>query len=342
MAPPAQALSISAPSLASSALKTLNNVGIVLADQTATTSNNPSTTPPQPASSVAADTMTMKNGKWTAVLRRSANPIPITSANGSPDILGIKPGMSVNAVKSAIASNYLGQPVSSSAEASYEYKSITMWSQPYTAELFGEKGPNDYIRVYFGTQTTGNTVVGMSRKLKFNNVLAAPTMKQIASALEEKYGPPTTPAGNLNRVPWFEMNWVFGKNGLLHKPCPQIECPCISNIANISNDGGISFIGGIHMLDYGEGYLPANATGSWIRTYGSLAAVTPISIGEYACVYAFVAAANQDQSRAGQLTVVISDTADQFLTIRETINQLHATAVAAYKEVATPEKPPNL
>lgn len=294
-----------------------------------TSGNSPGSSPPGMKSSIAADKMTLQNGKWTAELRRSASPIRTKYSRVSPDILGLRPGMGVKAVEDAMAHNYKMKPMPSSAKAYFSYRTITMWSRPFIAELSDQNGQNDHIRVYFGTQATGNTVVGIKRVVKFRDSLTAPTMKGIVSDLDRKYGPPTTPPGNLRGAPWIEMNWVFGTHGLRKKPCPGNSCPCISNIRNISNDVGIGFLGGISMASY-------------LQLDQSYAPVTPWSQGEYECVYAFAEGAYHDTSRVSQLEVVINDPADQMLMLKQTRKQLYPTAVAAYNKVAKPQKEPKL
>lgn len=258
----------------------------------------------------------------TMTLKKSVAPVPANYPGVSLDILGIKPGMSLQAVEHIMASKYKSKPSATSGKADFVYKSIDMNSQPFVTDLSGGNN-EDSIDVSLGTPATGNTVVGVSRVLQFSeNPKTEPTLKAVYAALDKKYGPETPPSrywtGN-----GIEITWVFGEHGM-RKSCTRSSCYCPSSTFTAPN------------------WQTLLAPNEPSQDQGKDA----YSEGTYACVVADISTTSGDPThlndRVSQLNVNVDDPADKVLTIKEAGKQLRAAALAAYQKEAKPEKVPNL
>lgn len=267
--------------------------------------NKLTTAPVKPA---VAYLITKKTKSETDVLfdlKKTAPPINAVYPGVSLDILGIKPGMSLKAAKSIMASYYKAEPSSYPlVSLKLPYKNVIFVnSLPYTSELYyNNKNSTDTIAVYFGNQSTGNSVVAIDRTLTFG-VKTAPKISTIIAALDKKYGPQTQNPGETD-----SWHWVFGKHGLL-KSCTKNGCPC--DVSHVD-----------------------------VATYWSLK--KDMSSDEYACVDAMVKPTSLDHSRAATLEVLINDPADKALTRKEANKQMHAAAVTIFAKEVKPEKLPKL
>ncbi len=239
-------------------------------------------------------------------IKKTANPIAVAYPGVSIDILGVKPGMSVDAVKKVLIANYHSQPTSTSALTSMTYRTVNVSSQTYVTSLKVQDKHGGSMTVYFGGPATGNTVVEVDRVLVFPDVKKAPTVAAVRAALDKKYGPEswTTAHGAY-------IKWAFGKSG---------------HTRSCSN-GWICEAGGSFNPD------PLDCA-RYKREMSS---------GDYVTVQADLSTSGQDSSRLYNLTMYLSDEADKAISCNAISKQIHAAAIAAYKkESATPGTVPKL
>ncbi len=246
-------------------------------------------------SSAFADQMT---------ITQTAKPIEFAYPGVSLDILGIKPGMSVDAAQKAANSFYKSDstPFVPTDTWPYSYKSVTVFSQKYLSGGGESTRLNqDSLNIHFGSPATGNVVLGVGRVVYFHQK-TAPKVKEIVAALVKKYGPATSNDGKGDLV------WYFGKGGFLKA---------------FSGDGSCASPG--DTLDTSERFTLRHDQGL-------------LSQGIYVCIGAEVVSQLLDNSRAETLNITINSPAERVLDETQAVKQLRAAAVAAYKK-ETPTVP---
>ena len=288
---------------------TLMRFGTFIASYTFSTMNSMKSTPLGPR---AGDKITrVANGTTyvTHVLKKSADPVPARYPGASLDVLGIRPGMTVDAVQRQLISFYKSAPRSTTDTVTLDYRNIVVaTSQPYVSALTDHnKSDTDQITVQFGNDATGDTVISVGRTLTFS-ADAGPKVKEIRAALEKKYGFATTPGGTDQPI------WIFGQNDRL-KSCPRAGCSC--------NPGFVRESGRSLATEIED-------------------AKEVVSTSEHVCVKATVSRFLSDNSHANQLVVLLSDPADVLLNAQQARRQMYAAAVADYKKIVKPEKVPTL
>lgn len=247
-------------------------------------------------SSAFADQMT---------ITKTANPIEFSYPGVSLDVLGVKPGMSLDAARKVLIANYHSQPTSQSEQIPLTYKSVNIVSQPFVTSLTVNDKQGGSMTVYFGTPATGNKVVEVDRVLVFPDAKSAPTVDEIRATLDKKYGPEswTTSHGAY-------IKWAFGKSG---------------HTSSCSNGW---------ICDLSQAFRPdPNSCRVYNREMAS---------GDYVLVQADLGSSGQDSSRMYTLTIFLSDEADKAISCNAASKQIHAAAVAAYKKESTPGTVPNL
>ena len=309
---------------------TINIFGTFMGNYTFSTSNNLTTTPVGPPS--FADKITMKtNGAiyMAHYLRTTAAPVSAAYPGVSLDILGIKPGMSLEAVKRILVTHYKSRPRSIPQKARLSYKGIVyLSSQPYVSQLVEQKKDgSDRIAVIFGNPVIGNTVIGVVRILQFSGS-TAPEISQLMLALKNKYGPETV----VNIQNWAASGhdaWFFGKHGLI-KSSSTGACPTVDPVGLLESSTGVS--------------LPATGAADFdnFTPYSSGPNKTGSTARKYACVEAEIAPLTGDESRADWLTLSLYSIADAELSNEAAMQQMHAAVVVDYKRVVKPEQVPTL
>lgn len=235
-------------------------------------------------------------------LTKTANPILPSYPGTSLDILGIKPGMSVNATKSKLKAFYGTEPSVSSWGYPFLSAGLSFRSQPYVVELRDQRtnaNTDDSIIVTFSLPTTGDTVVSVDRTIDFVKKKSQPTVKQIFSALDKRYGKETG-----SRQAW-SAAWMFGKHGLLkHCPNGHGECRCDTSY-DASNVG------------YLEGIVSQN---------------------KYFCALAR-AGAGYDIYHVGRLEIELASPINMLISAKAEVPQAKAAGIAAAKHEATGKLP---
>lgn len=260
-----------------------------------------------------ADKITVLSGTTyvTHYVKKTAEPIPAVYPGISLDVLGIKPGMNVEAVKRILVSHYKSAPRAISSKATLVYKTLSLSSQPYVGELVENKDSNDIMDVWFGSPATGNTVIGIYRRLQFSEN-TAPQISQLIAALDKKYGPETNMGPNNGG----RMRWYFGQHSVI-RSCSNGSCPS-STLDPMLTDPFVASAG---------------------NPYGGSSASLDHPAHYYPRVAADVAPLLADESRAAWVAVSLNDATDGVLSFEEAKKQLHAAGVADYKKVVKPATP---
>ena len=237
-----------------------------------------------------------------------ANPIEPSYPGVSLDVLGVKPGMSLDAARKVLIANYHSKPTSQSGQLSLTYKSVNMTSQPFVTSLTVSDKQGGSMTVYFGTSATGNKVVEVDRVLVFPDPKSAPTVAAVRAALDKKYGPETK-----TELDEYEdwLFWSFGKTGHASSCSKKRQC------------------------DFANG--APQCSGSTYAIYNK-----EMSSGDYVYIQVGLSKSGQDTSRSSKLTIFLSDQADKYISCNAASKQIHAAAVAAYKKESTPGAVPKL
>lgn len=249
----------------------------------------------------------------------NAEPEPRVYGNRTIDIIGITPGTSADHVAALLTKAYGKAPNIGRSHLVLQYKSVQMTSQEYVNEMDDSKfsgfnsdgtpGPSDSIQVYFGTPSTADTVVGISRVLSFSDPKTAPTVTAMQDALQAKYGAPPQTRTITQQLSNVELGlddiWSYNETG--------------ENQCNGKCSGPV-----VPMFD------PRQQ-----NTYQQ-----SVTNGQVLLLEASLTVEPSDKSRVSTLTVTIDDEGNKLLSIAGAMNQLQAAAVAAYKKTATPGKTP--
>jgi len=238
-------------------------------------------------------------------LTETAKPAIRTYAGHAVDVIGISPGMTVAAVTALIQKKDNFAPAATTGNIGLTYKSISMGSQSYTTELEAS-APNDDLHVFFGTPSTGNTVVGIDRTITFPDAETAPVLTELEQQVENKYGLQSSSKRN-EGYPSLQENWVFNSQSL--QGCQNSFCPAAT----------------------------AQFDPSQMQSYAD-----STQIGIVLNIEAKFYVSSSDPSRAASLEITIDDEGNKFLTANEAVKQLTAAGEAAYNKEATPQQGPSL
>ena len=139
------------------------------------------------------------------MLRQTAQPTVYRPSGRAVDVLGISPGMAPDAVRAILEKQY-GDVNTIQENMGLEYRGVVVATQNYITRMTARKGGDDIV-VWFGTPTTGNSVVEVTRQLTFPNSTQAPFLAEVRKSMTDHYGPPafTGPAvatGEVELMAW--------------------------------------------------------------------------------------------------------------------------------------------
>ena len=225
-------------------------------------------------------------------LKQVASPATYTPLGRPVDVLGIAPGMPPAAVNAILVERY-GKVETYQEKLGLEYRGTAVFAQLYTTKITAEKN-GDRVAVLFGTPTTGNGVVEVSRQTDYFDAKQAPERAQVLGELTTKYGPPaeqpTSPTPQLTIVVWsYSM-----KGPAL---CPRSSC----------------------RADVGEG-LDINNLQAYQRAARS---------GHPLAIVASVLSSTADPGRAASVVVRVSDAATKAQTLETAIAQMRGAAAGS-------------
>lgn len=232
-------------------------------------------------------------------LTQAAPPAIYKPGGRTVDVLGITPGMTPAAVREILTGIY-GNVVVTQDDLGLDNRGVAVETQSFVTRMSAQKD-TDQITVLFGTPTTGNGVVEISRQLSYFDETAAPDLQQMRADLIEHYGKPgfDGPAVGTGEVQL--LAWSF--HGNTPSPCPRSSCRAqLSEGLDIRN-------------------LPAYARS--------------VKAGNELTIVATLLSGIADPSRASGIVVVVSDAATKLRTLDTAVAQMKA---ATAKAAATKKK----
>ena len=167
-------------------------------------------------------------GLWTAAsasgaaitLKQVAPPAVYKPAGRAVDVLGIAPGMDPEAVRAILTKEYGAVQVTKD-NLGLENQGAVVATQDYVTRMTARKNA-DEITVWFGTPTTGNGVVEISRQTNHFNPATAPELAKVRADLLKKYGPPAFDGPAVGTGEVTLLAWSYGADKPL--PCPRSAC----------------------------------------------------------------------------------------------------------------------
>lgn len=227
-------------------------------------------------------------GAATVTLKQASPPGSYRPGGQPVDVLGITPGMAPDAVRDLLTKQY-GSVIVTQNDIGLENRGVVVQTQSFVTEMTAQND-NDQAVVWFGTPTTGNGVVEVTRQLSYRDETAAPPMQQARAELTAKYGKPAfdgsaTGSGEVQLLAW-------SYHGNASSPCPRSSCRMgMSEGLDIRN-------------------LPAYARA--IKTGNELTIVVTLLAGI------------ADPSKASGMVVTMSDAATKFRTLEAAVAQMKA------------------
>jgi len=260
----------------------------------------------------------------TVSLVPKLQPVTFSHPGVSADVLGIRIGMTVSQVEAILKKSYPGGPSQViKRRDSFAYRGVTVQSNPYVQTIIYDKsmahGGSDALTVYFTGPATGNRLNVIHRNVLFNsppygepNPLLDPSTSALKAGVMKKYGPPSfRPPGS------FTWIWAFTqKSQLSSKNLNNMEMYSYSDVAA----GEPSDLTG---LNVGSGCGVGNTT-KYSNVFLINARFTVNGI---------------DKTKADGLKIAIWDPPACMNDERESIEQLKADAIKAYKSVSAPAAP---
>ncbi len=235
----------------------------------------------------SAATVTLKQVSPPGSYRPGGQPI---------DVLGITPGMAPDTVREILSKQY-GNVVVTQNDLGLENRGIVVQTQNFVTEMTAQND-SDQAVVWFGTPTTGNGVVEVTRQLSFRDETAAPPMQETRAELTARYGKPAFDGSATGNGEVRLLAWSY--HGNTPSGCPRSSCRMgLSEGLDIRN-------------------LPAYARA--IKTGNELTLVVTLLAGI------------SDPSKAAGMVVTMSDAATKFRTLDAAISQMKAATMVGRKD----------
>lgn len=247
-------------------------------------------------------------------LTQTAEPVRYSFADRALDVLGIRPGDSIEQVRQVLERDFDVSTLEERKTAvSYTYKSVAVRSQEFTESVHAEKhgeSTHDRISVTFGTPSTNNSVIGVWRKIEFKNPLKAPLLEDVVKSMRQKHGQASGERGSSIGT----SVWIFNDNGIT--VCRQYGC--------FDGDG------------FGGSFA------SWAET-------SPMRMQDYReksnsgidlVLHAQVIPSRSDPSRVWIVEIVLVDYKNRALTYEQAVDQLNDGAQRVYEVTSKPTQAP--
>ncbi len=265
--------------------------------------------------------------KEKVALVQKFQPVLRSYPGASPDILGIRTGMSIANAEAIAAKSYGGTTKPfvwhSSDSLIYSPGNFTIESRPFVRDVSfsGSKGIMlDMLDLHFGSPVTGDTLLGMTRKISYSptRMQKTPSISTIRALLIKKYGPTSyqsqTEGGGLT------VGWVFGQTKRL--VCKTRDCTG----GHFAGVPGV-FSSGAGHLDKDDLLTPCGVTAGDPNTFR---------------IDAKIDARKSAKTEVSSVTVSIWDTAVCVNDGMEAKKQLTAAAVKYWKATYKPPPGPKL
>lgn len=206
------------------------------------------------------------------------------------DVAGIVPGMSPDEVRAVLAKTY-GDVQAIQENVGFQDQGVDVASQNFVTRMAARRD-NDEVTVWFGTPTTGNAVVEVTRQTNYGNAADAPELTAVRAQLVAKYGPPALDAPAVGTGELKILAWSYQGD----KP---VACPAMACRTDLTD--------GLNLADL-TNYRRVVKRGFDLTVTGMMLA----GIG--------------DSSRAASVIVTVSDTATKLKTAESAMAQMRAAA----------------
>lgn len=272
------------------------------------------------ALSLLATAVNAQQKTTTVALVQKLQPVPRSYPGVATDILGIRTGMTVSQAEAIAEKNYPAKPKEYKDPDTFEYKGVTVQSEPFVqrVDFISQTGDTiDTLSLLFSTPATGNTLYAMSRLLQFyRGPVSAPLVNALYPSLIKKYGPLSyNPDRDQNTIA--PMIWAFTQSS---RTICKSTFDCVSIFSPVQTTD---------LTDMGQGdwgRLQSQCGVPKVQSY-----VFMVSAGIYA---------NQsDQTKADRMHVSIWDSATCMNDGKEAVKQLTAAAIKFYNSVYKPPTP---
>ena len=208
---------------------------------------------------------------------------------GQPiDVLGITPGMAPDTVRELLTKQY-GNVVVTQNNLGLENRGYVVQTQNFVTEMTAQSD-TDQATVWFGTPTTGNGVVEVTRQLSYRDETTAPPMQETRAQLIARYGKPGFDGSATGNGEVQLLAWSYHGNAA--SPCPRSSCRMgLSEGLDIRN-------------------LPAYSRA--VKTGNELTLVVTLLAGI------------ADPSKASGMVITMSDAATKFRTLEAAVAQMRS------------------
>ena len=159
----------------------------------------------------AAATVTLKPVSPPGSYRPGGQPV---------DVLGITPGMAPDTVREILAKQY-GNVVVTQNNLGLENRGVVVQTQNFVTQMTAQNDTDQAV-VWFGTPTTGNGAVEVTRQLSYRDETSAPPMQEARAALIARYGKPAFDGSATGNGEVQLLAWSY--HGNTPSPCPRSSC----------------------------------------------------------------------------------------------------------------------
>jgi hypothetical protein len=242
-------------------------------------------------------------GAVSVTLTQAKPPATYHPSGHAVDVLGIAPGMGADAVRAIIAKQY-GDVQVIQDTLGLESNGTSVTTQSFVTRMAAQKG-SDQILVWFGTPTTGNGVVEVTRQLSYIGEGDAPELKQTRADLIARYGAPGFDGTAAGTDEILMLAWSFKGN----TPTSCAASSCRSDLSE-----GVDIRG-------------VNSYARAVRT------------GHELTIVATLLAGITDPNKAASIVVTISDAATKLVSLQTAVSQMRSAGKPAPAAKPDPAKP---
>lgn len=241
---------------------------------------------------------------WAAEVTLTAvgPPVVYHPVGHSIDLDGVAPGMSPKAVAEALSQNY-GEVQVTQENLGLADGGTSVATQNFITRMTARKDGND-IAVWFGTPTTGNAVVQVTKQTSYPDPAQAPALSAVVGQLVAQFGPPALDAPAVGSGEIKLLAWSY-KND---KPSPCTDAGCRADMTD-----------GLDVADLAT-YRRAVKNGHDLTILGML--LTDIS----------------DANKAASLVITVSDAATKLRTLDAAVAQMRSAIHGGGKVPPAPPK----
>ena len=234
----------------------------------------------------AASCLATRAGAASLTLTLTSPPAAYKPGGRAINVLGITPGMTSDAARKVLEKEY-GTVFVNQDNLGLADRGASVATQTFVNRMSANKGA-DQITVWFGTPTTGNGVVEVTRQVSYPSEADAPTLDKVRSDLIADYGKPGTDDRVFNTGEVQLLAWSFKGD----KPSACLQASCRADLSE-----------GLDVRN-----IPAYARA--------------VKAGHELTVVAILLAGISDPSHAAGIVVTMSDAATKMKSLESAITQM--------------------